>query len=58
VNAIFEIALDRLDHRHPVSQDQIHNVGAALRVEPHSVPDYQLGAAYPQGRKPWFVVDC
>jgi hypothetical protein len=57
VNAILEIAFDRLDHRDPVLQYEIHDVGAAFRIEPHPVANRQFGAADPQRSEPRLVVD-
>ena len=52
VHAILEIALDRLDHRLLVLQDDVHDVGAALRIEAHTGADRKPAAVDQQRGDP------
>ena len=48
MHAILEVALDRLDYRLLVLQDDIHDVGAPLRIEAHMGADGKPPAVYPK----------
>ena len=54
MHPILEIALDRLDHRLLALEDDVHDVGAALRIEAHMGADRKPAAVDQQRGEPRF----